>query len=72
MLKKRLTVIDLRRLLEAAEKEGYGDLEVKFKVEKERCKGNGYTMTVFSIHDYSIECITPAEKENFFLNFFEE
>lgn len=68
MLKKRLTVIDLRRLLAAAEKEGYGDLEVKFKVEKERSN----TMTVFSIHDYSIEQIPSTEKENFFLNFFEE
>lgn len=68
MLKKRLTVIDLRRLLEAAEKEGYGDLEVKFKVETERYNA----ITVFSIHDYSIEQIPSTEKEYFFLNFFEE
>lgn len=72
MLRKRLTVKDLRSLLEAAEKEGYGDLEVKFKVEKEGKGVHVDTITIFSIQDYSIEQIPSTEKENFYLNFFEK
>lgn len=68
MLKKRLTVTDLRRLLQAAEKDGHGNLKVAFKVEKIR-KNKPGLITCYAIQDYSIESIAPGEDAKFFLNF---
>lgn len=68
MLKKRLTVTDLRRLLQAAEKDGHGNLEVGFKSERIKRNG-GYEITLWPIYDYSIESVVPDKPLKFFLNF---
>ena len=68
MLKKRLTVTDLRRLLQAAEKDGHGKLEVRFKVEEVR-ENSPDIVTIYPLQDYSIESIAPGEDAKFFLNF---